>query len=61
MLTRCYEIMFVLFAVTLCLGCGQKRVVGPAPDMVAARDLRESLEKESGAEGKVEELSLIHI
>ena len=53
--------MFVLFAVTLCLGCGQKRVVGPAPDMVAARDLRESLEKESGAEGKVEELSLIHI
>jgi hypothetical protein len=58
MLTRCYEITFVLFAVTLGLGCGQKRVVGPAPDMVAARDLRESLEKESGAEGKVEEKAL---
>ncbi len=57
MLTRCYEILFVLSAMTLCLGCGQKRVVGPAPDMVAARELRETLQKEAGAEGKSEEAS----
>ena len=43
----------MLFAATLCLGCGQKRVVGPAPDMAAALDLRETLAKETGAEGKV--------
>ncbi len=57
MLTRCYEILFVLSVMTLCLGCGQKRVVGPAPDMVAARELRETLQKEAGAEGKSEEAS----
>ena len=55
MLTRCYEILFVLFGATLCLGCGSKQVAGPAPDMVAALDLREALEKESGDAGKSEE------
>ena len=55
MLTRCCEILFVLFGATLCLGCGPKQVVGPAPDMVAALDLREALEKESGDAGKSEE------
>jgi hypothetical protein len=58
MLRHCYEILFVFFAATLCLGCGQKRVVGPAPDMVAALDLRETLEKETGAEGKVEDKAM---
>lgn len=55
MLTRCYKILFVLLGATLCLGCGSKQVVGPAPDMVAALDLREALEKESGDAGKSEE------
>ena len=55
MLKHCYKITFVLFTVAFCLGCGQKRVVGPVPDMTAALALRESLEKESGADGNSEE------
>ncbi|MGB0655022.1 MAG: hypothetical protein ACPGMQ_06285 [Pirellulales bacterium] len=55
MLRHCYGTLLVLFAATLCLGCGQKRVIGPAPDMVAALELREALEKGSGSDGKTEE------
>lgn len=55
MLRRYYVILLLLFVVSLCFGCGQKRVVGPSPDMAAALELREALEKESGDTGKPEE------
>jgi len=55
MLRRYYEILLLLFVVSLCFGCGQKRVVGPSPDMAAALDLRKALEQESGDTGKSEE------
>ena len=45
MLRRYYVILLLLFVVSLCFGCGQKRVVGPSPDMAAALELREALEK----------------
>ena len=55
MLKRCFEMLFLLGTVTLCLGCGRERVASPGPDMAAVRELRETLGKESSSNEKVEE------
>ncbi|MDA7899397.1 hypothetical protein N9A92_02595, partial [Pirellulales bacterium] len=55
MLKRCFEMLFLLGTVTLCLGCGRERVASPGPDMAAVRELREALGKESSSNEKVEE------